>query len=163
MCKRWDTPKLIEVALPLEAINKASVRGELYLPRESLLAPQVVGAAAAGGGAGGDLCADGGRSFGASGPVPDRGDAGEGASAALQNHRGTGAMGEHHEREGAAAGAGRDLAELAARPAPRTPITRARRSCSTATSCRRSTIPSPAAGRCRWKRSGWGSKPTPAT
>jgi putative DNA methylase len=41
--------------------------------------------------------------------------------------------------------------------------TRARRSCSTATGSLPFTIHSPAAGRCRWKRSGWASRPTPAT
>jgi hypothetical protein len=48
-------------------------------------------------------------------------------------------------------------------PAPRTPTTRARRSSSTGRSCRRSTTPSPAAARCRWRRSGSGSRATPAT
>ena len=57
-----------------------------------------------------------------------------------------------------AGGARRDLAELAATPAPRTPTTRAPRSCSTATSSPPSTIPSRAAARCRWRRSGWGSR-----
>ena len=31
-----------------------------------------------------------------------------------------------------------------------------------ATSCRPSTIPSPVVGRCRWRRSGWGWRATPA-
>ena len=35
-----------------------------------------------------------------------------------------------------------------------------RKSCSTRTSCRRSTIPSQGVGRCRWRRSGWGLKVT---
>ena len=61
------------------------------------------------------------------------------------------------------AGARRDLAELAARPAPTTPTIRGRRSCSTATSCPPSTTPSPAAARCRWRRSGSGWRATPAT
>ena len=52
--------KLIEVALPLEAINIASRAREIHPPRPSEHAAPVVGAAAAGGGAGGDLCADGG-------------------------------------------------------------------------------------------------------
>ena len=65
--------------------------------------------------------------------------------------------------DGAAGGARRDLAELAARPAPRTPTIRGRRSCSTGTSCPPSTIPSPAAARCRSRRSGSGSRATPAT
>ena len=47
--------------------------------RASEHAAPVVGAAAAGGGAGGDLRADGGRPVGLSGPVPDREGAGEGA------------------------------------------------------------------------------------
>ena len=41
-------------------------------------------------------------------------------------------------------------------PAPRTPTIRAPRNCSTATSCPPSTIPLPAAARCRWRRSGLG-------
>src|SRR5207248_1179956 len=40
--------------------------------------------------------------------------AGEGAPAVVPQHRGPRAVGEHHEREGASAGARRDLAELAA-------------------------------------------------
>jgi adenine-specific DNA methylase len=43
-------------------------------------------------------------------------------------------------------------------PALRIEITRARKSCSTQIRCRCSTIPSQAVGRCRWKRSGWGWK-----
>ena len=133
--------KLIEVALPLDAINKASAPGEVDPARAPEHAAPVVGAAAAGGGAGGDLRADGGRPVGASGPLPDREGAGEGAAAAVPHHRRPGAVGEHHQREGVAAGAGRDLAELAAAPAPRMPTIRAPRSCSTATSCPPSTIP----------------------
>ena len=41
--------------------------------------------------------------------------------------------------------------------------TRAPRSCSTATSCPRSTIRSPEAAPCRWRRSASASKPMPAT
>ena len=51
--------KLIEVALPLDAINKAGAR-EVDPPRAPEHAAPLVGAAAAGGGAGGDLRADGG-------------------------------------------------------------------------------------------------------
>ena len=54
--------KLIEVALPLDAINKAQCAGKVDPPRAPEHAAPVVGAAAAGGGAGGDLRADGGRS-----------------------------------------------------------------------------------------------------
>ena len=50
-----------------------------------------------------------------------------------------------------------------ATPAPRTPTIRVRRNCSTATSCPPFTIPSPAAGRSRWRRSGSGWRATPAT
>ena len=39
-------------------------------------------------------------------------------------------------------------------------ITPKRRNCSTRSGCRRSTIRSPAAVRCRWRRSGWGWRPT---
>ena len=44
------------------------------------------------------------------------------------------------------------------RPAPRTPTIPVPRNCSTATSCPPSTTPSPAAARCRWRPSGWGSR-----
>ena len=54
--------------------------GEVDPARASQHAAPVVGAAAAGGGAGGDLRADGGRPVGAPGPVPDREGAGEGAA-----------------------------------------------------------------------------------
>ena len=37
------------------------------------------------------------------------------------------------------------------------------RKSSTGTNCRRSTTPSPAAGRCRWRPSAWGSRPMPRT
>ena len=72
--------------------------GEVDPARASEHAAPVVGAAAAGGGAGGDLRADGGRPVGASGPVPDREGAGEGAPAAVPDHRGPGAVGEHDQR-----------------------------------------------------------------
>ena len=62
--------KLIEVALPLEAINKASAREKSIRHGHPSTLAFVVGAAAVGGGAGGDLCADGGRSVGASGNFP---------------------------------------------------------------------------------------------
>ena len=51
--------KLIEVALPLDAINAASARGEVDSARASKYAAFVVGAAAVGRGAGGDFRADG--------------------------------------------------------------------------------------------------------
>jgi hypothetical protein len=57
--------KLIEVALPLDAINRASA-GEIDSARAPEHAASLVDAAAAGGSAGGDLCADGGRPVGAS-------------------------------------------------------------------------------------------------
>jgi putative DNA methylase len=47
------------------------------------------------------------------GHLPDREEAGEGAAAAVPHHRGTGEVGEHHQRDRAAAGARRNLAELA--------------------------------------------------
>ena len=95
--------KLIEVALPLEAINMAVGAGEVDPPRASEHAASVVGAAAAGGGTGGDLRADGGRSVGASGHFPDREGAGEGAAAAFPHHRRPRAVGEHDQRSSAAA------------------------------------------------------------
>jgi len=48
-------------------------------------------------------------------------------------------------------------------PAPRTRIIPAPPSCSTASGFRRSTIRSPGAGRSRWRPSGWGWRPTPPT
>ena len=51
--------KLIEVALPLEAINKAAARREVDPARAPQHAASVVGAASACGGAGSDLRADG--------------------------------------------------------------------------------------------------------
>ena len=96
--------KLIEVALPLEAINKACAREKSIRHGHPEHAAPVVGAAAAGGGAGGDLRADGGRPVGASRTsFPTEKDAGEGAPAAVPHHRGPGAVGEHHQRDGAAA------------------------------------------------------------
>jgi hypothetical protein len=93
-------------------INKASAREKSIRHGHPHPAP-VVGAAAAGGGAGGDLRADGGRPLGAPRPLPHGEGPGEGAPAAVPDHRGAGAVGEHHQRGGAAAGARRDLAELA--------------------------------------------------
>ena len=52
--------KLIEVALPLEAINIASAREKSIRHWASVDSAPVVGTAAAGGGAGRDLRADGG-------------------------------------------------------------------------------------------------------
>ena len=54
--------KLIEVALPLEAINKARRRRKIHSPRASFTL-HLVGQAATGGGAGCDLCSNGGRSI----------------------------------------------------------------------------------------------------
>ena len=53
--------KLIEVALPLEAINEASAREKVDQARASLDTASVVGAAAAGGVPGGAVCAACGR------------------------------------------------------------------------------------------------------
>ena len=52
--------KLIEVALPLAAINTASARGEVDSARTSQHAAPLVGASTAGGSPGGDFRADGG-------------------------------------------------------------------------------------------------------
>ena len=62
-----------------------------------------------------------------------------------------------------AAGAGRDLAAAGAGPALRMPTTRGPRNCSIATSCPPSTTRLPAAVRSRWRRSGWGWRRMPAT
>ena len=51
--------KLIEVALPLEAINKSLGARKIDPAWTSIHIAFVVGAAAFGGGAGGDFCADG--------------------------------------------------------------------------------------------------------
>ena len=155
--------KLIEVALPLEAINMASAREKSIRHGHPEHAAPVVGAAAAGGGAGGDLRADGGRPVGAPGPLPDREEAGEGAPAAVPHHRGTGASGRTPPTRRCCSRRGTRSGRAGATPAPRTPTIRAPRNCSTATSCPPSTIPSPAAARCRWRRSGWGWRATPAT
>ena len=52
--------KLIEVALPLEAINKASAREKSIRHGHPVNTASLVGQAAAGGGASGDLFANGG-------------------------------------------------------------------------------------------------------
>ncbi len=106
--------KLIEVALPLDAINNASAREKsirhghpstlhLWWARRPLAAARAVIFAQMVD----DPSAHPDR-------FPTREGAGEGAPAPLPHHRGAGAVGEHHQREGAAAGARRDLAELAA-------------------------------------------------
>ena len=181
--------------------------GEVDPARAPEHAASLVGAAAAGGGAGGDLRADGGRPVRVRGRASDdpklrrkaetrsrraeavgggtrsrrrprdgprrpgtrpgtdaRRDAGRpGAPAAVPHHRGPRAVGEHHQRDGAAGRRATRSGRAGGAPAPRTPTIRARRSCSTATSCPPSTIPSPAAARCRWRRSGSGWRATPAT
>jgi hypothetical protein len=109
---------------------------EVHPPRPPLHAASVVGAASAGGGAGGDLRADGRRPLGAPDLFPDREGAGEGAAAAVPHHRGTGAVGEHHQREGACSRRATRSGRAGATPAPRTPTIRARRSCSTAEAAR---------------------------
>ena len=65
-------------------------------------------------------------------------------------------MGEHHQRDSAPSRARRDLGRAGVGPAPTTSIIRGRRNSSTGTSCPRSTIRSPAAARCRSRRSGSG-------
>ena len=155
--------KLIEVALPLEAINKASAREKsirhghpstlhLWWARRPLAAARAVIFA--------QMVDDPSAH---PGPLPDREGAGEGAAAALPDHRRPRAVGEHHQRDGACSRRATRSGRAGGAPAPRTPTIRARRSCSTATSCPPSTTPSPAAGRCRWRRSGSGWRATPAT
>ena len=56
--------KLIEVALPLDAINKASARGKIHPPRTSQHLAPVVDAATTGLGAGGNLHPEGRRPLG---------------------------------------------------------------------------------------------------
>ena len=155
--------KLIEVALPLEAINTASAREKsirhghpstlhLWWARRPLAAARAVIFA--------QMVDD---PSALPGPLPHREEAGEGAPAAVPHHRGSGEVGEHHQRGGAPGGAGRDLAELAAglRGERRPPAGEG--AVQPRTSCRRSTIPSRAAARCRWRRSGSGWRATPAT
>ena len=139
--------KLIEVALPLDAINEA-LRGRNRSAMATHHLAPVVGAAAARGGAGGDLCADGGRPRGSVGAEPGRFPRREGRTSSAQrlfeHHRGSGEVGEHDQREGAARGTRRDLAELAT-SWPKTPTTPVRRNCLTGTNCPHSTIPLPGA------------------
>ena len=72
-------------------------------------------------------------------------------------------VGEHHQRRPCCSRRATKSGRAGATPVPRMPTIRAPRSCLTATSCQPSTIPSPAAARCRWRRSGWGWRATPAT
>ena len=154
--------KLIEVALPLEAINKASAR-EVHSPRPPLHAASVVGAATPRRGACRDLRADGRRPLGPPGPLPHREGAGEGAPTPLPHHRGVRPVGEHHQRNGAASRRATKSGKAGVIPVPKTPTTRRPRSYSTATNCPPSTTPLPAAARCPWRRSAWGWRVMPAT
>ena len=106
--------KLIEVALPLEAINAASVREKsirhghpstlhLWWARRPLAAARAV-----------LFRPDGGRPLGSTGAVPHRRSPVPGAAAAVPHHRGVGEVGEHHQRDGPGSGAGGDSEELAA-------------------------------------------------
>ena len=98
--------------------------GEVHPARASEHPAPLVGAAAAGGGAGGALRATGGRSVVPAGPLPDEGGTGGGTEAAVRDPAGTGEVGEHHERGTPGRGAGGDPGELAAdlrgqrRPSP---------------------------------------------
>ena len=125
--------------------------------------PLVVVSEAAGDGTGGDLRADGGRPVRQPRPVPNRARPGAGAPAAVPHHRAARAVGEHDERGRAGAGARGDLAVVAARLRGERRPSPTRRSCSTATSSRPSTTRSPGAARCRWRRSGSGSRRTRPT
>ena len=194
--------KLIEVALPLDAVNKASAReksirhghpstlhlwwarrplataagGDLRadgrrpvrVRRRAAVGPEdaagrQAAAPAASGGVREPTCRGGWRGGRGLGADAGGGGGGAGARAPVQAHRRPRAVGEHHQRRGAGAGADRDLAELAAYLRRKTRATRAPGSCSTATSCRRSTTRSPAAAPCRSRRSASASKPMPAT
>ena len=95
--------KLIEVALPLEAINMASAREKsirhghpstlhLWWARRPLAAARAVIFA--------QMVDDPSAHPDL---LPDREGAGEGAPAAVPHHRGPGAVGEHHQRGGAGA------------------------------------------------------------
>ena len=74
----------------------------------------------------------------------------------VSHRRGARQVGEHHQRGGADRRRVTRSGRAGGAPAPIMPAIRAPRNCSIATSCRPSTIPSPAAARCRWRRSGWG-------
>ena len=123
----------------------------------------LVGPPAAGRGAGGDLRADGGRSLGLPRGVPYRSGPEAGARAAVPPHREAGPLGEHHQRGAARTGASGDPQELAAHLRGQCRASARRRSCSTRTSCRPSTIPSRAAAPSHWRRSALGWRPMPAT
>ena len=154
--------KLIEVALPLDAINKASVREKSirHGPHPSTHA-SVVGSATVGGGSGCDLFPDGGRSVGQSRPVSDRGGAGERAAAAVPQSSKSWSSGRTRPTRRCCSGRVTRSGSRGVGPAPRTPTIRARTSCSTVTSCPPSTIPSPAVARCHWRRSGSDLRRTP--
>ena len=107
--------KLIEVALPLDADQQGVEAREVDPARAPQHAAPLVGAAAAGSGAGRDLRADGGRPVRQPRPVPHRACPGAGAPAALPHHRAARAVGEHDERGRAGAGARGNLAVLASR------------------------------------------------
>ena len=88
--------------------------GEVDPARAPVDAAPVVGAAAAGGGAGGDLRADGGRPVGCTRAVPDRGGAGDGARSGSSGSSKSWCSGRTRPtRTVLAAGARRDPAELA--------------------------------------------------
>ena len=106
--------KLIEVALPLAAINKAAAREKsirhghpstlhLWWARRPLAAARAVLFA---------QLVDDPSAHPALFPTP--GGPGAGAAAAVPYHRAAGAVGEHHQRDGAGGGAGGNPRELAA-------------------------------------------------
>ena len=158
--------KLIEVSIPLEAINVASAREKSIRHGHPSTSASVVGAAAVGGVPGRAVRAAGGRSLVVAGAVSDRGGAGGRASAAAPRHRGDGAVGGLEQRGDPERGAvgDRALGRLGPRRGAAGDRATARRS---STICRprrrRSTIRSPAAARSRWRRSGWACAPTART
>ena len=92
--------KLIEVALPLEAINQPASREEVNSGKP-IDAASLVGAPAAGALPGGALRFARRRPVLAPRPLPDRGPAGEGAPAPLSHRRGPSQVGEPDQRGGA--------------------------------------------------------------
>ena len=155
--------KLIEVALPLDAINEASKREKsirhghpstlhLWWARRPLAAARAVIFAQMV-----DDPSDNEDLF------PTKEETGQRARAAFRHHPGARTLGEHDERGRAGAGARRNLAVLASclrgerRPPTRERAVRPPRAAGL------STTRSPEAAPCRWRRNGWGWRRTRPT
>jgi putative DNA methylase len=160
--------KLIEVALPLDAINVASAREKsirhghpstlhLWWARRPLAAARAVIFA--------QLvtipdlwrCQNPGKE-----PNAQVKGHWTKARAAVHDHRRPGQVGKHDQRTGAGAAARRDPPSWRESCELNGPSA-GKPNCSTRTSCPPCTIPLPAAAPSRWKPSGWDWKPTPAT